>query len=246
MAETWKLLLIVYSSSIFMAGYAVGLSWFGLSPILDTDGWAFLYAWTTAATIAALGIGIPTFYFAVRPVGRAIDRIASQSRMTAAGPRKAMRHAMNLPLTLFIITFLLWAIPTLTLPISALIVGAPPGWPAVVISVVGTIGVAVTHAVLMLCAGEWFTKRKFIPALSSRGPSPDFTGARLVTLPVKIILFVLSTAFFPMLDFIIMSRISTAGIKAVLYLCISSIFFGIIQIAFLFRGMRNPLQNTGG
>ncbi len=241
MSEAWKLLLVVYSSSIFMGGYAVGLSWFGLSPMLEADGWAFLYAWATAAMIVSLAAGIPTLYLAVRPVGRAIDTAASRSRLTAAGPGKAVRYAMNLPLMLFIITFLLWAIPTLTLPISALVTDAPPGWPAIVISVAGTLGVAVTHAALMLYAGEWFVKRKFIPGLTPRGPAPDFTGARLVSLPIKITLLVLTAALIPTFDLIIMSQLSTAGIKAVLYLGITSIFYGIIQIAFIAWGIRNPL-----
>jgi len=240
MAAVWKLLYLVYVTSFIFTGYAVGVAWFGLSPIVSADGWSFHYRCSIAATIFSLAVGIPAFYLVVRPIGKALDLLRSNPGTDSPLVAAAVKRALNLPVILWIMLFMLWVFPAIIFPTAGVIWGFPTGKAPVIITFIGVIGIGGLHATLFLYVTEWFCFSRFLPTLLAARAVWDIPGIYVISAREKIVLLFLTTSFFPIFDFTIVIGLGTSGLGWALYFGITMLVFGFIQIVMIFRSLKRP------
>lgn len=240
MATAWKLLYLLYITSFIFGGYAMGVAWFGLSPIVSADGWSFHYRCSIVATIFSLAVGIPVFYIVVRPIGKALDLLRKSPGADSPLVAAAVKRALNLPVLLWIMLFMLWVFPAIIFPAAGVIWGFPTGKAPVIITFVGIIGIGGLHATLFLYVTEWFCFTRFLPTLLGARAVWDIPGITIISVREKIVLLFLTTSFFPVFDFTVVIGLGTAGLGSALYFGSTMLVFGLIQLVMIFRSLRRP------
>lgn len=240
MASVWKLLYLIYVTSFISAGYAVGLAWFGLSPIVSADGWSFHYRCSIVATAFCVSVGIPAIYMIVRPVGKALDLLRSGREADSPVVAAGVKRALNLPVILWITLFMLWVFPAVIFPAAGAVFGFPSGKGPVLITFIGIIGIGSLHATLFLYVTEWFCFRKFLPPLLTARAMWDVPGITIISVREKIVLLFITTSLFPLFDYTVMIGLGTAGLGSALYLSITMLIFGFVQIALILLSLKRP------
>jgi len=84
MGAVWRILAWVYGSAMLGVLYALGLIWFGLAPRIGPGGWYFMSIWSGGASVFAFLVGVPTFFYFIRPIGRVLDMLRTELEMAMA------------------------------------------------------------------------------------------------------------------------------------------------------------------
>lgn len=240
MSTVLKLLYLIFITSFIFAGFAVGLAWFVLSPIVSPDGWSFHYRCSVIATVLSLSTGIPAFYLVLRPVGRALDLVRAGGGGDSPDVAAALKRALNLPVILWIMLFMLWVFPAIIFPAGGAVYGFPAGKAPVIITFVGVIGIGGLHATLFLYVTEWFCFQRLLPPLLAARAVWDIPGITIISAREKIVLLFLTTSFFPLFDFTVMIGLGTAGLGSALFLGLTMLLFGSLQLFLIFRSLKRP------